>query len=201
MRFVERDGIDVASTRNYAATVAKGEYLLFLDADIEVVTTSWLEEMLMYAQREDVGAVGAMIYNLDKTVYHAGIILGAGANHLAGFQFYGKDKGTVGYMGRLCYSQNVSAVSADCIMVKSDDFEKVGGFCEELVSYLCGIDFCLRLRNFGKLIVWTPYAELCKCNEGKVVEVFSDVARFRTLWAKQLDTCDPYYNPNFICDK
>lgn len=86
-------------------------------------------------------------------------------------------------------------------MVKSDDFEKVGGFCEELVSYLCGIDFCLRLRNFGKLIVWTPYAELCKCNEGKVVEVFSDVARFRTLWAKQLDTCDPYYNPNFICDK
>ena len=106
------------------------------------------------------GAVGAKLYYADKTIQHAGVVIGLGAHRTAGHTHYRIPVQNLGYMGRLCYTQNVTAVTGACLLVKKSLYEQVGGLDESFVISLNDVDFCLKLRKLGLLNVWTPFAEL-----------------------------------------
>lgn len=195
---------------NRAAEVATGDYFLLLNNDTEVISPAWIEEMLMYAQRDDVAAVGAKLYYPDHTIQHAGIVLKLGKDRVAGHAFYKDPRGAVGYMGRLWYAQNVSAVTAACMLVKASAYREVGGFDESLAVAYNDVDFCLRLREKGYLLVWTPYAELyhyesksrgADTDPERVARFEAEAELFRTRWKETLELGDPYYNPNLTLDK
>lgn len=198
---------------NFGAGFAKGEYLVLLNNDTEVITRNWLEELLMYAQRDDVGAVGCMLYYPDYTIQHAGIVLGMGAHRTAGHSHYRMAKENLGYMGRLCYAQNVSAVTGACLMVKKALFDEVGGLSEDLAVALNDVDLCLKLRKKGFLNVFTPFAELFHYESAsrgtdvteaalpdKAQRYERECELFRTRWKQELEKGDPYFNPNFSLD-
>lgn len=197
---------------NYAAKAAKGEYLVLLNNDTEIITRNWLEELLMYAQREDVGAVGCMLYYEDYSIQHAGIVIGLGAHRTAGHTHYRMPKENLGYMGRLCYAQDVTAVTGACLMTKKSLYDEAGGLSEEFAVALNDVDYCLKLRKKGLLNVFTPFAELFHYesrSRGTDVEAPSlenakryddESARFREKWAEELKAGDPYFNPNFSLD-
>ena len=191
---------------NFAAKQAKGEYLLLLNNDTKVITREWMEELLMYAQRNDVGAVGAKLYYADNTIQHAGIVIGLGAHHAAGHTHHLLPKENLGYMGRLCYAQDVTAVTGACLLVRKSLYEQVGGLDESFTVALNDVDFCLRLRALGLLNIFTPFAELYHYEsksrgldkDGASAERYNkEVAHFRERWKKELDAGDPYFNPNF----
>ena len=198
---------------NFGARSAKGDYLLLLNNDTEIITRSWLEELLMYAQRDDVGAVGCMLYYPDYTIQHAGVVLGLGAHRTAGHSHYKMAKENLGYMGRLCYAQNVSAVTGACLMVKKSLYDEVGGLDEEFTVALNDVDFCLRLREKGLLNVFTPFAELFHYESASRGTDVTDAASrenaerynreselFKSRWKEVLEKGDPYFNPNFSLD-
>ena len=202
-----------SAINNLGAKSAKGEYLVLLNNDTEVITRSWLEELLMYSQREDVGAVGCMLYYPDYTIQHAGVVLGLGAHRTAGHSHYGMAKENLGYMGRLCYAQNVSAVTGACLMVKKALYDKVGGLSEEFTVALNDVDFCLKLREQGLLNVFTPFAELFHYESASRGTDVTDAASkenaqrynkecelFKEKWKEVLEKGDPYFNPNFSLD-
>lgn len=149
-----------AKINNFGAGFAKGEYLLLLNNDTQIITVNWIEEMMMYGQREDVGVVGAKLYYDDMTIQHAGIVIGLGAHRTAGHTHYKVNKENVGYMGRLCYAQDVSAITGACMMVKKALYDELGGLSEEFAVALNDVDFCLRVREKELLVVFTPFAEL-----------------------------------------
>ncbi len=195
---------------NFGAQNATGDYFIMLNNDTEIITPNWIEEMVMYAQREDVGAVGVKLYYPDDTVQHAGIILGLGADRVAGHAFYKVGKNELGYMGRLCYTQDVSAVTAACMLVCRDVWEKVGGLDESFAVAYNDVDFCLRIREAGYLIVWTPFAELyhyesktrgLEDSEEKLNRFKQEADAFKQKWGKLIEAGDPYYNPNFTLDR
>lgn len=200
----EGKGFNWSSINNYGIKEATdGEYLILLNNDTEVIAPSWIEEMLMYAQRPDVGAVGAKLYYPNNTIQHAGIIVGLGG--IAQPAFNGMNKGDLGYMGRLCFVQNYSAVTGACLMVRKKVWEEVGGFDEELEVSYNDVDFCLQIRKAGYLIVWTPYAELYHYEyksrglydtPEKIAQTDKEILYFKNKWAKELKEGDPYYNPN-----
>ena len=195
---------------NFGAGFAKGEYLLLLNNDTQVISMNWLEAMLMYAQRPDVGAVGAKLYYGDRTIQHAGIVVGLGAHRTAGHTHYKINYDNLGYMGKLCYAQNVSAVTGACLMVKKSIYEALGGLDESFRVALNDVDFCLRVREKGYLNVFTPFAELYHyesasrgvdvVDEEKARRYEEECALFRTRWKELLAKGDPYYNPNFSLD-
>ena len=184
---------------------ATGDYVVLLNNDIEVITPNWIEEMLMYAQRKDVGAVGAKLLYPDNTIQHGGVLLGWGgiANHM----FYGLPRDDGGYMGRLCYSQNTSAVTAACMLVRREVWDELNGLDEGFPVAFNDIDFCMRARKAGYLIVWTPYAELYHYESKsrgrdddtpeKRARFLAEHVRFESRWAAEMEAGDPYYNPNF----
>lgn len=199
-----------SAINNLGVRNARGEYLLLLNNDTEVITVNWMEELLMYAQREDVGAVGAKLYYGDKTIQHAGIVIGLGAHRTAGHTHYRQHRQNLGYMGRLCYAQDVSAVTGACLMVKRSLYDEVGGLEEDFAVSLNDVDFCLKLREKGLLNVFTPFAELYHHesvsrgadDSGERAERYNrESARFREKWRTQLEKGDPYYNPNFSLDR
>ncbi|MBQ8822901.1 MAG: glycosyltransferase family 2 protein [Lachnospiraceae bacterium] len=199
-----------SAVNNLGVKKATGDYVLLLNNDTEVITPGWMEELLMYAQREDVGAVGAKLYYPDKTIQHAGVVIGLGAHRTAGHTHYKIPQQNLGYMGRLCYAQNMTAVTGACLMVRKDRFEEVGGLEESFAISLNDVDFCLKLRAKGYLNVFTPFAELYHYesisrgmdDQGEKAERYNqESARFREKWAKELEAGDPYYNPNFSLDR
>ena len=207
------EGLTAASypgQMNLGAQRAEGDYLLFLDSRSEVITADWMEELLMYAQRKDVGAVGAKLYHPDETICHAGLVLGLGAERTAGRIFDGQHRRSLGYMGRLCYAQDISAVSGACLMVKRERFVAAGGFDESFANSLYDADFCLKLRERGYLNIFTPFAELYfrgteysaeNADPGEKEQLAGEAARFRERWADILAAGDPYYNLNFSLDR
>ena len=136
-----------SAVNNLGVKYASGEYILLLNNDTEVITVNWMEELLMYAQREDVGAAGAKLYYGDKTIQHAGVVIGLGAHRTAGHTHYKQHRQNLGYMGRLCYAQNVTAVTGACLLVKKSLYEEVGGLDEGFAVSLNDVDFCLKLRT------------------------------------------------------
>ena len=199
-----------SAVNNFGASFATGEYILLLNNDTEVITVNWLEELLMYAQREDVGAVGAKLYYPDKTIQHAGVVLALGAHRTAGHSHYKQPKANLGYMGRLCYAQNVSAVTGACLMVKKALFDEVGGLDEGFAISLNDVDFCLKLREKGYLNVFTPFAECFHYesisrgldDQGEKAERYNrESEQFRAKWKDVLEAGDPYYNKNFSLDR
>ena len=199
-------GFNYSKINNFAAKQAKGEYLLLLNNDTKVITREWMEELLMYAQRDDVGAVGAKLYYADNTIQHAGIVIGLGAHHAAGHTHHLLPKENLGYMGRLCYAQDVTVVNGACLLVRKSLYEQVGGLDESFTVALNDVDFCLRLRALGLLNIFTPFAELYHYEsksrgldkDGASAERYNkEVAHFRERWKKELDAGDPYFNPNF----
>jgi GT2 family glycosyltransferase len=199
-----------ADINNHAVnTYAKGEHLLLLNNDIEVISPSWMEAMLEHSQRDEVGCVGAKLYYPDDTVQHAGIIIGLGG--YAGHSHKMYPRNNPGYFNRLMVVQNVSAVTAACLMVKKEIYQKVGGMDAEnfKVAYN-DVDFCLRVRREGYLNIFTPYAEMYHHESiSRGYETTPEkVARFQqekdALFARHGDMLtqgDPYYNPNLCHDK
>ncbi|MBR0172477.1 MAG: glycosyltransferase family 2 protein [Lachnospiraceae bacterium] len=194
---------------NFGVSQAEGDYVLLLNNDTGVIAANWMEELLMYAQRDDVGAVGAKLYFPDDTIQHAGVVLGLGAHRTAGHSHYGESKENLGYMGRLCYAQNVSAVTGACLMVARETFDEVNGFDPAFAVSLNDIDFCLRLREKGYLNVFTPFSTLyhhesksrgLDTDGEKAARYERESALFRERWKALLEAGDPYYNPNFSLD-
>ncbi|MBQ7678552.1 MAG: glycosyltransferase family 2 protein [Butyrivibrio sp.] len=195
---------------NFGARAATGEYLLLLNNDTEVITVNWIEELLMYAQRPDVGAVGAKLYYEDRTIQHAGIVLGLGAHRTAGHVHYRVAQTNLGYMGRLCYAQDFSAVTGACLMVRKRLYDELGGLDERFAVALNDVDFCLRLRERGLWNVWNPYCELYHYESKsrgsdltgeRAARYNEESARFRERWGAVIDRGDPFYNINFSLDR
>lgn len=203
-------GFNYSAINNMGVREATGEYILLLNNDTQVITVNWMEELLMYAQREDVGAVGAKLYYENKTIQHAGVVLALGAHRTAGHSHYGQHRENLGYMGRLCYAQNVSAVTGACLLVSKELYEKVGGLDESFAVSLNDVDFCIKLRELGYLNVFTPFAELYHFesisrgldDQGEKAARYNEESeRFRTKWKEVLEKGDPYYNENFSLDR
>lgn len=192
-----------SAINNFGVNYAKGEYILLLNNDVEILNDNCLEEMLMFAQRKDVGAVGAKLYYSDDTVQHAGVILGLGGT--AGHAHKHFNRTHPGYMARASIAQNLSACTAACLMMRRDVFDEVGGLDEIFEVAFNDVDLCMKIRKKGYLIVFTPYAELyhyeskSRGNDStpeKLERFRGEIDRFKEKWQKQLDDGDPYYNPN-----
>ncbi len=217
LQALERDGIarvvpyplpfNFAAVNNFAVGHTRGELLLFLNDDTEVITSEWLEALAEHAARPEVGAVGARLLYPDGRVQHAGVIVGLGdvADHA--HKHLLRDE--AGYFGRARLIQNFSAVTAACMMTRRRVFDEVGGFDERLGTALNDVDFCLRLGEKGYRIVWTPYAELYhreSASRGpydtteKRQRLREETEYLRRRWGGRLER-DPYYSPNLTCDR
>ena len=196
-----------SSLNNAAVNEARGDILCFLNNDTRVLTPGWIQEMLMICQQPDVGAVGAKLYYPDGHIQHAGVILGLGgvAGHL-----YSSCKGNeTGMMGRAVSVQELSAVTAACMMSRREVFLEVGGFDEAFAVAYNDIDYCMRLRKAGYRVVFTPYAQLThyelktrgKEDTPQQMERFKkEEALFRSRWQASLDAGDPFYHPLMTLD-
>ncbi|MFO1120627.1 MAG: glycosyltransferase, partial [Rhodospirillales bacterium] len=187
---------------NRAARSAHGTLLCLLNDDIQVTNPDWLEVMVSRACLDGVGAVGAMLYYPDGRMQHAGVIIGSGgtANHA----HHGLPRGSGGYFARAALEQDLSAVTAACLVVRREVFEALGGLDEGFEVAFNDVDFCLRVRRAGWRIRWAPQAELLHHESASVgpptsparAEQFAgEVARMRQLWGELLDD-EPFYNPN-----
>ena len=192
-----------SAINNFGAQHAAGDYLLLLNNDIEIITPDWIEQMLMFAQRPDVGAAGAMLYYPDDTIQHAGVILGIGG--VAGHSHKYFTRGEYGYASRMAIAQNLSGVTAACVLIRRKVWEEVGGLDEGFAVAFNDVDLCMKIRKAGYLIVWTPYAELYhyesksrgqEDNTEKQIRFKGEIDRFMDKWGKELEAGDPYYNPN-----
>lgn len=193
---------------NFAARSADGDSIVFLNNDTEVISGEWLSAMLEFAQRKDVGAVGAKLCYPNDTIQHAGVIIGIGgvANH----PHKGFPRSSHGYMGQLSVIRNVSAVTGACMMVRKEVFNEVGGFYEMFSHAYNDIDLCLKIREKGYLIVYTPYAELYhheSASRGyentpeRQARFFKEKDILYARWKPIFDAGDPYYNPNLTLEK
>ena len=183
---------------NYAANNSSGYYLIFLHDDVEIFTDNWIEELLMYAQRNTIGAVGGKLLQRDDTIQHAGYILGLGEDNIADSSHSGVEKDNLGYMGKMYYSQNITAVSDACLMVKKVLFKQIGGFNEELNFMYGDIDFCLRLKENNFDNVFNPYCVLYHehVEQHYGDELHNDIDVVKDNWSDVINRGDPYYNPN-----
>lgn len=192
-----------SAINNAAAQAARGTFICMLNNDTEVISADWLQTMLGHLMQPDVGAVGAKLLYSDGTVQHAGDAVGPGglADHM--HSRIGRDE--PGYMGRALVAQEVSAVTAACLLTRRDLFLDLGGFdAENLPVAFNDVDFCLRVRERGLRVIWTPHAELYhhesvsrgrdKSAERKA-QALAEIAYMRMRWAHCLEH-DPYYNPN-----
>lgn len=205
LRVIPREGpFNYSAVNNLGAREARGEMLLLLNNDTEVLNGDWMEEMLRYALRDDVGAVGAKLYYPDGTIQHGGI--GIGIKMLAGHYHRGFAGDSHGYFGRLCHAQNVSAVTGACMMIPRKVYENLGGMDESFPLVFNDIDLCLRMREKGLQIVWTPWAELTHYESKsrgpdedtpeKKAFFIRETNRFLRRWTGALAAGDPYYNRN-----
>jgi O-antigen biosynthesis protein len=198
-----REPFNYSRINNFAVSQAEGEYVLLLNDDTEVISGGWLEAMLEHAQRPEVGAVGARLLYPDGRIQHAGVILGVGSHWEPGVamhshQFYASD--SPGYAGTPMTTSNYSAVTAACMLLRKSVFNEVGGLDEEnLRVQFNDVDLCLRLREQGYYVVYTPYAELY--HHESVSRGYWNLDRteniyMRERWSWVMDR-DPYYNPHF----
>lgn len=191
---------------NISSRKARGDILCLLNNDIEIISHDWLEEMVSFALQKEIGCVGARLWYPDGRLQHGGVLLGIGgvANHA----HYRQEKGSPGYFGRAVLHQCFSAVTAACLMVRREVYEKMGGLDESLAVAFNDIDFCLRVGQAGYRNIWTPYAEMIhhesisrgtEDNKDKQARFFSEVRTMQERWGEKLLN-DPAYNPNLTLD-
>ena len=195
-----------SAINNYGASYAKGEYLLFLNNDIEIITKDYMERMLTLCGKENTGAVGAKLYYPDDTIQHAGIVIGIGghARGIAANMCVGQVRSDSGYMYRASLRQNLSAATAAFLMVPAKVFREVDGFCEALSVAFNDVDLCLKIRKKGYLIIYEPSVEAYhyesksrgqEDTEEKVRRFQEEIEYMRTRWIDILKQGDPYYHP------
>lgn len=197
-----------SAINNFGARAAKGEYLLFLNNDVTIITPEWLEEMLGVCQRPEVGAVGVKLLYPDNTIQHAGCVVGMGG--IAGHMFVDMPAERTGYLHKASLLQDMSAVTAACMMVKKSVFENVGGFTEELAVAFNDVDLCLKINRAGSLVVYDPFAQLyhmesktrgAEDDKAKVRRFQTEIEYMREHWISILKEGDPYYNKNLSLTK
>ena len=198
-----KDTFNYSKINNFGRTHVKGKHLLLLNNDIEVISPNWIEEMLMFSQRDDIGAVGAKLYYSDDTIQHAGVILGIGG--VAGHVCKYFDRTSPGYACNLITPRNYSCVTAACLMIKASIYDEVQGLDEGYAVAFNDIDFCMKIREKGYNNIFTPYAELYhyesksrgeEDNPEKIARFNGEIERFQTRWHDALVQGDPYYNKN-----
>ena len=202
------DEFNYSAINNFGVKHARGDYLLLLNNDVEVITTDWLEELTANCQRKDVGIVGTRLYYPDDTIQHAGIVIGIGG--VAGALFVGMPRMFTGYLHKAAIQQDLSAVTAACMMVKRSVYEELGGLEEELKVAFNDVDFCLRAREKGYLVVYDPNVELyhfesksrgTEDSKEKVRRFQNEIEYIRSHWLELLKKGDPMYNPNLTLTK
>jgi GT2 family glycosyltransferase len=189
-----------AAAANLNAQKAKGEILLFLSGGICATDPGWLTELVSQVVRSEVGAVGARLWSPEGNLEDGGLILGLGG--IAGPAFHGLPRGHPGYFNRAWLQQNFSAVSVACLAVRRDIFQEVGGFdASNLPQHFYDVDFCLRLRQRGLQVVWTPYANLILRDSATRDDALAsqETNYMQDRWEEQLGH-DPFYNPNLSLD-
>jgi len=209
IRIIKSDGHpNYSKINNYAVSLIDSEYIIFLNNDIEIVSKEWITAMLEHVQRKEVGIAGALLYYPNNTIHHTGVIVGIAG--VVGHPHHYSSRENLGYFNRAKIIQNLSAVTGACMMIKRSIFEKVGGFDELFQIALGDIDLCLKAREKGYLIVYTPYAELYyseSLNRGnedtpeRQAGLEKEIEYFRRKWKDELAKEDPYYNPNLTLDR
>ena len=197
-----------SAINNFAVAHAKGEYLLFLNNDVKSINPDWLEEMLGVCQRPEVGGVGAKLIYPDNTIQHAGCVIGMGG--IAGHMFVDMPADRTGYLHKASLLQDMSAVTAACLLMKKEVFEQAGGFTEELAVAFNDVDLCLKVRKNGYLIVYDPYVKLyhmesktrgAEDSKEKVRRFQTEIEYMRCHWIDILKNGDPCYNKNLSLTK
>ena len=201
-------GFNYPAIMNFGVRYCRGDYVLQLNNDTKVISPDWIEEMLMLAQRNDVGAVGAMLYYPDDTVQHAGAVmiwLDREKLPAVPHAYMGWARGEAGELNRMAVVQNYSIVTGACLMVRKRVWQEMDGMDEKFAVAYNDVDFCLRLLDAGYVNTWTPYAELYHMEsksrtidlseEQKMVNAV-EVQRFQSLHEKRIREGDPYVNPN-----
>ena len=192
---------------NFGVKNSTGDYIIQLNNDTELMTPNWIQEMLGFAQREDVGAVGVELFYPDNTIQHAGIIIGIGG--VAGHVFKNLPKGIHGYFSKDAMIQNLSAVTAACIMTPKSIYDDVDYMDEKFKVAFNDVDFCLKIREKGKLIVYNPFVQFkhyesksrgFEDTPEKKARFQAEIDRFHDKWQSVLDKGDPYYNINLRLD-
>ncbi|MFL6796095.1 MAG: glycosyltransferase [Xanthobacteraceae bacterium] len=207
----EDQPFNYSKINNWAVSRSDAPIICLMNDDVEVITPDWLERLVARVQLAEVGAVGSLLYYPNDTIQHAGVILGL--HGVAGHQYVNMPKGSPGYFGRAVLEQDLSCVTAACMVLRRQAFEQVGGFNEELAIAFNDVDLCIRLRAAGWRILWTPTVELYHHESASVGrhdspkrrQQFEDEVRLmQGLWGDTLKS-DPFYNPNlslksYYCD-
>lgn len=203
-----KEGFNYSAINNFGEKSADGDYLLFLNNDVEVISPHWIEELLGNCQRKEVGIVGAKLYYPDDTIQHAGTIIGIGG--IAGHAFLNMPRSRTGYLHKASLQMELSAVTAACMMMKRQVFRQLGGFEEQLSVAFNDVDLCLRTVQAGYLVVYNPEAELyhyesksrgAEDSEEKVRRFQEEIEFMRSRWMDLLKKGDPYYNRNLTLSK
>ena len=203
-------GFNFSGINNFGRKAAAGDYLLLLNNDVEVRNGDWLTELLRQCAHKGGAAIcGAMLYYPDETLQHAGVITGLGG--YAGHSHKYKKKGGSGYLFRIATVQDFSAVTGACLLVKASVYDEVGGLDEQFAVAFNDVDFCLRVRDAGCRIAWTPYAELThyesksrggdEKDSAKAARFAAEQQRLYAIHGKKNILDDPYYNPNLTRDR
>ncbi len=210
VRWKSREGepsFNFAAINNYASRIARGEYLVFLNNDVEV-QAGWLEELLSVCERPDVGAAGAKLIFPDGKIQSAGIVIGIGG--IAGSLFTGMNSSFSGYLHKASLLQDLSAVTAALMIVKRSVFEKAGGFDESLAVAFNDVDLCLKIRKEGCLVVYDPFAQAThhesisrgdEYTKDKAERYRREASLMKERWASYYEEGDPYYNPNLSLER
>jgi GT2 family glycosyltransferase len=205
---LKKPAFNYSAINNCGVKYAKGEYLLLLNNDVEIINPDSLREMMGYAMRPDVGIVGCMLLFEDDTIQNAGVVVGFGG--IAGSTFVGLHADQNSYFHRSVTAQDYSAVTAACMLTKKSVYEEAGGFSEELAVAFNDIDYCLKVRKSGRLVVYNPYALFhhyesksrgLEDTPEKVDRFNREIATFMKKWPDILNNGDPYYNPNLTLRK
>ena len=203
VKVVKWDGpFNYSAINNYGVQFTHGQYLLFLNNDIEEIDPDSIDEMIGYVQREDVGICGARLLYPDEDIQHAGVIMGMGG--IAGAAFVRTHDSDLSYMHRAKCIQDYSCVTAACLLTKRSLFDEVGGFTENLAVAFNDVDYCMKVRALGKLVVYNPYAKFyhyesksrgMEDTPEKLARFHSEILTFGTTWKDILRDGDPYYSP------
>ncbi len=196
----KKDYFNYSEINNWGTSFASGDYFLFLNNDIQAINDDWLERMMEFIVRKDVGVVGAKLYYPNDTLQHVGVMVGMGG--IAGHPFCKAQKDSLGYMGRAKIIQNLTAVTGACLLTKKAVFNEVGGFDEKLVLAFNDVDYSCASSSRGYRTVWTPYAELYhhesltrgyEDTPEKKERFWNEAKYFQQKWVKLLKSGDPYY--------